>query len=85
MTIGTHVAFSSWLELAFARGCDGADVFLGDVAQHVLFAQQLISQAFSLGTFETTHGRAERRAGARTIVIASNNESAILLAIDSSS
>jgi len=85
VTIATHVAFNSWLELAFARGCNGADVFLGDVAQHVLFAQQLILQAFSLGTFKRTHGRAQRRAGARTIVIASNNEIAILPAIGSTS
>jgi hypothetical protein len=56
-------------------------VFFGDVAQQVLFAQQLGWHAFSLGALMRTHGRAERPAGARTIAIASNNASAILPAI----
>ena len=67
-----------------ASGCDGADVFLGDVSQQALFAQHAGWQAFSLGALIRAHGRAERDTGARTIVIASNNESVILPAIISS-
>ena len=83
ISVAAEAALSLAAEPFFENGCDGAAVFLGDVSQQVLFAQQLASHAFSLGTFERIHGRAERRTGARTIVIASNTESAILPAITS--
>ncbi len=35
------VAFSCWLESPFASGSDDGAVFLGDVMQQVLLAQQL--------------------------------------------
>jgi hypothetical protein len=38
---GANVAFDCAVLLLFASGCDTGVVFLGDVAQHVLFAQQL--------------------------------------------
>jgi len=76
-----EAAFTLAAEPFFKSGCDGADVFLSDVSQQVLFAQHAGWHAFSLGVLMRIHGRAERPAGARTIAIASNNESAILPAI----
>ncbi len=83
--IAANVVFSSVNEPLFASGCACGAVFLGDVRQHVLFVQQPGWQAFSVATFERMQARAERGAGATMIVIASNNESAILPAIGSSS
>ncbi len=85
MNSGMPVAFSSGPKPLFASGCATGAVFFGDVAQQVLLAQQTGWHAFSLGALMRTQGRAERRAGARTIAIANSNESAILPAIGSSS
>jgi hypothetical protein len=59
-------------------------VFFGDVAQQVLFAQQLGWHAFSLGALERIHGRAERLAGDAANAITINIEIMILLSIESS-
>jgi hypothetical protein len=39
--IAKQTALSCWLESAFASGCEDGAVFLDDVAQQVLLAQQL--------------------------------------------
>jgi hypothetical protein len=52
-------ALSCWAASVLASGCDGVEVFLPDVWQHVLFAQHAALHAFSLATFERMHGRAE--------------------------
>src|ERR1700694_3805626 len=58
---GAHVASSSGVELLFASGSDVGAVFLDDVAQQVLFAQQPGWHAFSVAVLERMHDRAERR------------------------
>jgi hypothetical protein len=64
------VASSCNVELVLARGCAGAAVFFGDVAQQVLLPQHPASQAFWLDTLEVMHGRAETQTGAATSVAA---------------
>jgi hypothetical protein len=70
------------LESAFASGCDGGAVFFGDVAQQVLFAQQLGWQAFSLAALERMHDREARPTGAVKSAEAIANEMMILPNID---
>jgi len=53
-------------------------VFFGDVAQQVLFAQQLGWHAFSLGALERMHDREETVAGAARSAAASATEIMIL-------
>jgi hypothetical protein len=81
ISVAAQATFTLAAEPFFKGGCEGADVFLGDVSQQVLFAQHAGWHAFSLGALMRTHGRAERPTGARTTAIASNNEAAILPAI----
>jgi len=57
-------------------------VFFGDVAQQVLFAQQLGWQAFSLGALERMHDREPRPTGAVKSAEAIAIEIMILLSID---
>jgi hypothetical protein len=56
-------------------------VFFGDVAQQVLFAQQLSWHAFSLGVLERMHDREETVAGAASSAAASATEIVIRLNI----
>ena len=70
------------MESAFASGSDGVDLCSADVAQQVLFAQQLGWQAFSLGALERMHDREARPTGAVKSAEAIANEMMILLNID---
>jgi hypothetical protein len=54
-------------------------VFLSDVLQHPLFAQQAGWHALSPATFERIHERAETGIAATTVAIATSTDMAILL------
>ena len=56
-------------------------MFFCDISQHVLFAQHVGAQAFSLGLFDSTHAGTAGRIEATSMATVSADESMILLGI----
>jgi len=79
--VGRIVPRVCWSEVVFDNGWELGPVRWCDVAQHVLFAQQPISHAFSLGVFVTKHGVAGNRTAAPKSASPTATETVILLII----
>jgi xanthine/CO dehydrogenase XdhC/CoxF family maturation factor len=73
------VAMFCWAEADFASGWEIGAVFLGDVAQQVLFAQQADWQAFWFDVLDRMQVRAETHIGPAASAAAITSEIVILL------
>lgn len=74
-----------WSDPGFASGCTGGGVFLCDVAQQLLFAQQPGSHAFSHATVDAVDAAAGSRIDAATSASASIAATLVLLCITATS
>jgi hypothetical protein len=81
ISVAAEAAFTLAAEPLFKSGCDGADVFLVDVSQQVLFAQHAGWHAFSLGVFDSAHGAAGSRVALTNSAAASTADRLTLLSI----